>query len=280
MNNLNLRRIKNNIALGLCAFSAFIGLFWLVFIIGDVIFHGISAINLDLFLEDPIAAGETGGGLRNAFLGQMMITLLATMIGVPSGILGGVYLAEFSRGTKYAQLLSILSDIMVSVPSIVMGAFAYAIFVKPVGMFNGWAGAVALAMIMIPVVLRTTEDMLKLVPQSLREAAYALGATRSQVTFHIVFRAASTGILTGILLSIARVSGETAPLLFTSFNNTFFSLDMNGPIASLTVTIFQYAMGPYKNWHSQAWAASFMITIFILAITIIGRYAIQRSYKK
>ncbi len=218
-------------------------------------------------------------GLRNAFVGQLMITLCATLIGVPVGVLGGTFLAEYARGRKIARIISILSDIMVSVPSIVIGTFIYAILVKPVGHFNGWAGAVALAIIMIPVVLRTTEDMLSLVPWTLREAAFALGAPYYKVIIQVVYRGAATGILTGILLSIARVAGETAPLLFTSFNNSFFSLDMNQPMSSLTVTIFQYAMGPYDNWHAQAWAASFVITIFILILTILGRLIIKWRYR-
>ncbi len=222
--------------------------------------------------------GVEGGGLRNAFTGQLIITLCATLIGVPVGVLGGTFLAEYARGRKIARIISILSDIMVSVPSIVIGTFIYAILVKPVGHFNGWAGAVALAIIMIPVVLRTTEDMLSLVPWTLREAAFALGAPYYKVIIQVVYRGAATGILTGILLSIARVAGETAPLLFTAFNNSFFTLDMNQPMSSLTVTIFQYAMGPYENWHAQAWAAAFVITIFILILTILGRLIIKWRY--
>jgi phosphate transport system permease protein len=202
------------------------------------------------------------------------------MIGVPFGVLGGTFLAEYARGRRIARIISILSDIMVSVPSIVIGTFIYAVLVKPVGHFNGWAGAVALAIIMIPVVLRTTEDMLTLVPWTLREAAFALGAPYYKVIIQVVYRGAAAGILTGILLSIARVSGETAPLLFTSFNNSFFSVNMNEPMASLTVTIFQYAMGPYDDWHAQAWAASLVITIFILILTIIGKLIIKWRYGK
>jgi phosphate transport system permease protein len=259
--------------------AAFFGLFWLVFILGDVLVHGLKALNLSLFMNDPAPAGVEGGGLRNAFVGQLMITLFATLIGVPIGVLGGTFLAEYARGRKIARLISILADIMVSVPSIVIGTFIYAVLVKPLGHFNGWAGSVALAIIMVPVVLRTTEDMLSLVPWTLREAAFALGAPYYKVITQVVYRGAATGILTGILLSIARVAGETAPLLFTSFNNSFFSLNMKQPISSLTVTIFQYAMGPYDNWHAQAWAAAFIITIFILILTITGRLLIKWRYK-
>jgi phosphate transport system permease protein len=274
------RKIESLIALTISTLAALTGLFWLVFILGDVLIHGIGALNLSLFIHDPVPPGIEGGGLRNAFIGQLLITLFATLIGVPIGVLGGTFLAEYARGKRIAKLLSTLSDIMVSIPSIVVGTFIYAVIVKPVGHFNGWAGAIALAIIMIPVVLRTTEDMLSLVPWTLREAAFALGAPYYKVIIQVVYRGASTGILTGVLLSIARVAGETAPLLFTSFNNSFFSVNMNEPMASLTVTIFQYAMGPYNTWHAQAWAASLMITIFILILTILGRLIIRWRYGK
>jgi phosphate transport system permease protein len=274
-----MRKIEGFMALFLSTLAAFSGLFWLVFILGDVLVHGIKALSPGLFINDPTPPGVAGGGLRNAFVGQLLITICATLIGVPVGLLGGTFLAEYARGRKIAQLISILSDIMVSVPTIVIGTFIYAVLVKPIGHFNGWAGAVALAIIMIPVVLRTTEDMLSLVPWTLREAAFALGAPYYKVITQVVYRGAATGILTGILLSIARVAGETAPLMFTSFNNSFFSMDMKQPIASLTMTIFVYAMGPYDNWHTQAWAAAFVITIFILILTIVGRLIIKWRYK-
>lgn len=273
------RKLEGIIALSLSTLAAFLGLFWLVFILGDVLVHGIKALNLSLFTNDPAPAGVEGGGLRNAFVGQLLITTCATLIGVPVGVLGGTFLAEYARGRKIARMISVLSDIMVSVPSIVIGTFIYAIIVKPLGHFNGWAGAIALAIIMIPVVLRTTENMLSLVPWTLREAAFALGAPYYKVITQVVYRGAATGILTGILLSIARVAGETAPLLFTSFNNSFFSINMNQPLSSLTVTIFQYAMGPYDSWHSQAWAASFIITIFILILTLLGRLIVRWRYR-
>jgi len=273
------RKTEGFAALLLSTLAALLGMFWLVFILGDVLVHGIKALNLGLFINDPTPPGVEGGGLRNAFVGQLMITICATLIGVPVGVLGGTFLAEYARGWKIARLISVLADIMVSVPSIVIGTFIYAILVRPIGHFNGWAGAVALSIIMIPVVLRTTEDMLSLVPWTLREAAFALGAPYYKVITQVVYRGAATGILTGILLSIARVAGETAPLLFTSFNNSFFSVNMNQPVASLTVTIFQYAMGPYDNWHEQAWAAAFVITIFILVLTITGRLIIKWRYR-
>jgi phosphate transport system permease protein len=274
------RKIEGIIAMTLSTLAALTGLFWLVFILGDVIVHGMKALNMGLFTQDPVPAGVEGGGLRNAFAGQLMITVCATLIGVPVGVLGGTFLAEYARGKKIAKIISILSDIMVSVPSIVIGTFIYAVIVKPVGHFSGWAGAIALAIIMIPVVLRTTEDMLTLVPWTLREAAFALGAPYYKVIIQVVYRGAAAGILTGILLSIARVAGETAPLLFTSFNNSFFSVNMNAPVASLTVTIFQYAMGPYESWHTQAWAASFVVTLFILMLTILGRLIVKWRFGK
>lgn len=273
------RKILSGIALFVCFLTALWGIFWLFFIIIDVLRHGITAINPALFLNDPAPPGEQGGGLRNAFVGHFMITICATLIGVPVGVLGGTFLAEYGRKYKISKVISTLADIMVSVPAIIVGAFVYAVIVKPLGHFSGWAGAVSLGIIMIPTVLRTTENMLSLIPWTLREAAFALGAPYYKVIIQVVYRGAATGILTGIILAIARVTGEAAPLLFTSFNNTFFSLNMNEPIASLTVTIFQYAMGPYEDWHTQAWGASFMITVFILLATITGRLLIKRRYK-
>jgi phosphate transport system permease protein len=280
MNIEKKRKIEGFIALALSSLAAIIGLFWLVFILGDVIIHGIGALNISLFLHDPVPAGMESGGLRHAFIGQLMITIFATLIGVPIGILGGTFLAEYARRTRFARVISVLADIIVSVPSIVVGTFIYALLVRPLGHFSGWAGAVALSVIMIPVVLRTTEDMLSMVPWTLREAAFALGAPYYKVIIQVVYRGAATGILTGVILSIARVAGETAPLLFTSFNNNFFSWDMNRPIASLTVTIFQYAMGPYESWHQQAWAAAFVITVFILMLTLLGRFFLKWRYKR
>jgi phosphate transport system permease protein len=274
------RKIEGFMALLFSTLAACVGLFWLVFILGDVLVHGIKALRLDLFINDPAPAGVDGGGLRNAFVGHLMITTFATVIGVPVGVLGGTFLAEYARGRWISRVISILADIMVSVPSIIIGTFIYALMVRPSGHFSGWAGALALAIIMIPVVLRTTEDMLSLVPWTLREAAFALGAPYYKVIIQVVYRGAATGIFTGILLSIARVAGETAPLLFTAFNNSFFSYNMNGPMPSLTVSVFQYAMGPYDDWHAQAWAASLVITIFILFITIMGRLLLKWRYKQ
>lgn len=276
---INKRKLINGLALFLCFLTALWGIFWLFFIIFDVLRHGITAINFDLFIKDPAPPGEEGGGLRNAFLGHLLITLCATLIGVPVGVLGGTFLAEYGRKYHISRTISTLADIMVSVPAIIVGAFVYAIIVKPMQHFSGWAGAIALGIIMIPTVLRTTENMLSLIPWTLREAAFALGAPYYKVIIQVVYRGAATGILTGIILAVARVTGEAAPLLFTSFNNNYFSTNMNEPMASLTVTIFQYAMGPYEDWHTMAWGASLMITLFILLTTIIGRILIKRRYK-
>ncbi|MDA8173221.1 MAG: phosphate ABC transporter permease PstA [Nitrospiraceae bacterium] len=272
------RKIESALALVLSTLAALVGLFWLVFILGDVIMKGASAITPSLFLHNPTPEGVEGGGLKNAFVGQGLITLFATLFGVPIGLLGGTFLAEYAGHGKVTRMISALSDIMISVPTMVVGTFIYAVMVKPLGHFSGWAGSVALAVVMVPVVLRTTENMLRLVPWTLREAAFALGAPKYKVITQVVYRGAITGIFTGVLLSIARVAGETAPLLFTSFSNNFFSTDMKGPVASLTVTIFQYAMGPYDDWHQQAWAAALVITLFILAITIVGRIFIKLRY--
>ena len=273
------RKLVSRIALGLSVLSAVLGLFWLVYILTDVLRHGLAYLSLELFINDPMPPGFEGGGLRNAFVGQIMLTLGAIVIGVPIGVLGGTFLSEYGRHSAIGRFLSTLADIMVSVPSIVVGTFVYAILVLPFKQFNGYAGSVALAIIMIPVVIRTTESMMSLVPWTIREAAFALGAPYWKVIIQIVYRGAATGIFTGILLSIARVAGETAPLLFTSFNNDFFNLDMSEPMSSLTVTIFQYAGSPYEDWIQKAWAASFVITFAILIITVIGRLIIKWRYR-
>ncbi len=279
MTELEKRKLKHKVALSLSTLATLMGFFWLVFILFDILRHGMPYIRPALFLNDPAPPGFAGGGLRNAFVGQLLLTGAAVLIGVPVGVLGGTYLAEYGRRGRLGRFISALSDIMISIPSIVVGSFVYAIMVKPLGHFSGWAGAVSLAIIMLPVIVRTTEDMLRLVPWSIREAAFALGAPYYKVIVQVVYRGAATGIFTGVLLAVARVAGETAPLLFTSFNNAFFSTNMNEPMPSLTVTIFQYAMGPYRDWHDMAWAAAFVITLFILAVTIVGRLLIHWRYK-
>ncbi|MEZ0343867.1 MAG: phosphate ABC transporter permease PstA [Caldimicrobium sp.] len=273
------RKIINNLALFFCFLTALWGLFWLVFILFDVIRHGITALTPSLILNDPTPPGVPGGGLKHAIIGHILITLTATLIGVPIGILGGTFLAEYGRNYRISKIISFIADIMVSIPAIIVGAFVYAILVKPVGHFSGLAGGISLAIIMIPVIVRTTEGMLSLVPWTLREAAFALGAPYYKVIFQVVYRSAGVGIFTGVILAIARVTGEAAPLLFTSFNNSYTTYNIFQPMASLTVTIFQYAMGPYEDWHKQAWGASFLITLFILFLAIVGRYLVKRRFK-
>ncbi len=277
--NIKKRKLISNFFLIICTLCAATGLFWIFFILFDLLNEGLKYITPSLFLNDPTPPGMEGGGLRNAFVGQILITSVATFIGVPLGILGGTYLAEYGRNGKIGGIISTIADIMISIPAIVIGTFVYAVMVKPLGHFNGWAGGVSLAIIMFPIVIRTTEDMMKLIPNELREAAFALGAPYYKVIQDVIYRGAATGILTGTLLAIARVAGEAAPLLFTSFNNSFFTINLNEPTPSLTVTIFQYAMGPYDEWHGLAWAASFIITIAILLITIIGRILIKLRYR-
>ena len=279
MTEISKRKLVNVLALGLASAAAALGLFWLIFIMTDVLRHGIAYLTPGLFLNEAAPPGMDGGGLKHAFIGQLLITFFAVLIGVPLGILGGTYLAEYGRHRTIGRFISTLSDIMISVPSIVIGTFVYAVFVKPIGHFSGFAGSLALAIIMIPVVLRTTEEMISLVPWEIREAAFALGAPYYKVILQVVYRGAATGIFTGTLLAIARIAGETAPLLFTSFNNMFLTTNMNEPMPSLTVTIYQYAMGPYDDWHEMAWAASFIITMFILGLTILGRLIIRWKYK-
>ncbi|MDY0190961.1 MAG: phosphate ABC transporter permease PstA [Desulfuromonas sp.] len=273
------RQIVNYIALFIACAAAALGLFWLVFILADVVRHGMASLSPELFLNEAVPPGMGGGGLKHAFIGQLLITLVALIIGIPLGVLGGTYLAEYGRNSALGRFISTLSDIMISVPSIVIGTFVYAVFVKPIGHFSGYAGALALAIIMVPVVLRTTEEMILLVPWELREAAFALGAPYYKVILQVVYRGAATGIFTGVLLAIARIAGETAPLLFTSFNNMFLTTNMNESMPSLTVTIYQYAMGPYDDWHTMAWGASFIITMFILVVTVMGRLIIHWKYK-
>ncbi len=273
------RKFINNLALFFCFLTALWGLFWLVFILIEVLRHGITALTPSLILNDPAPPGVPGGGLKHAIIGHILITLTATIIGVPLGILGGTFLAEYGRNYKISRIISFIADIMVSVPAIIVGAFVYAILVKPVGHFSGLAGGISLAIIMIPVIVRTTESMLSLVPWTLREAAFALGAPYYKVIFQVVYRSAGVGIFTGVILAVARVTGEAAPLLFTSFNNSYTTYNIFQPMASLTVTIFQYAMGPYEDWHKQAWGASFLITLFILFLAIVGRSLIKRRFK-
>lgn len=275
------RKIINGVATVLSCLAAAIGLFFLFYILADVLRQGLGGITLDLFTKDsaPPMLEDVKGGLRQAFVGQLMLTGVAVLIGVPLGILGGTFLAEYGRFSKIGRFISSLSDIAVSMPSIIIGTFIYSVMVRPFGHFNGWAGSAALAIIMLPVVVRTTEEMMRLVPWTTREAAFALGASYNKVITQIVWRGAAAGIFTGVLLAAARVAGETAPLLFTSFNNNFLTFDMSAPMPSLTVTIYQYATSSYDEWVKIAWAAAFIITLFILIINILGRQFIKRRYK-
>lgn len=266
----NRRRIVNKIALTLALGAAGFGLFWLVAILWTLLYNGLSAINIALFTENtPPPGGE--GGLLNAIFGSVIMTTVATLVGTPIGIMAGTYLAEFGRDGKLAEVVRFINDVLLSAPSIMVGLFVYEVMVIRMGHFSAWAGAMALAVIVIPVVVRTTEDMLKLVPNSLREAAAALGAPQWKVITMVAYRAARNGMITGVLLAIARISGETAPLLFTALNNQFWSADMNAPMANLPVVIFQYAMSPYEDWRQLAWGGALLITVAILLLNIGAR---------
>ncbi|CAO3362396.1 phosphate ABC transporter permease PstA [Azospirillum sp. TSA6c] len=264
------RRIANKLALTLALGAAGFGLFWLVAILWTLLYNGLSAINLSLFTENtPPPGGE--GGLLNAIFGSVVMTAVATAVGTPVGVMAGTYLAEFGRNTKLAEVVRFINDVLLSAPSIMVGLFVYEVLVVRMGHFSAWAGAMALAVLVIPVVVRTTEDMLKLVPNSLREAAAALGAPQWKVITMVAYRAARNGMITGMLLAVARISGETAPLLFTALNNQFWSADMNAPMANLPVVIFQYAMSPYEDWRQLAWGGALLITVAILLLNIGAR---------
>jgi phosphate transport system permease protein len=280
MRELGARKLKNALALGLASLSALIGLSLLAIILLDVFRNGVGALNPELFTKDPVPPNLGIGGLKSAFLGQGLLTLVAAAIGVPVGVLAGTFLCEYGRNLRISKVISSLSDVAVSIPSIVVGTFIYAVIVLPTGGFSGWAGALALAVIILPVIIRTTEEMMGLVPWSLREAAFALGAPYHKVIIGIVYRGAASGIVTGVLLAVARIAGETAPLLFTSFNNNFFSLNMSKPVPSLTVSIYQYAASPYEAWVKLAWGASFVITILVLVLNILGRTFVKLKVRK
>jgi phosphate transport system permease protein len=252
-----------------------IGIFALLWILAVLIINGLSAIDLDMFTHTTPAPGSEGGGLLNPIVGSLMMVGIATLISTPIGIFAGMYLAEYGEESRFAQITRFVTDIMLSAPSIVIGLFIYAIYVANVRHFSGWAGSYAIALIAIPVVVRTTDNMLALVPSSLREAAYALGAPRWKVATMIRLRAVKAGVVTGILLAVARISGETAPLLFTALNNQFFSSDMNAPMANLPVVIFQFAMSPYDNWRELAWGGALLITFSVLALNIVARVVVR-----
>ena len=272
--NMNLyakRRRANWIGLTLSMAAMGLGLAVLLWILFILFRNGLSAVDIAMFTRDTPAPGSEGGGLRNAIVGSLMMLGLTVMVSTPVGILAGVYLAEYGDTSRTAELTRFVTDIMLSAPSIVLGLFVYAIAVATVGNFSGYAGSLALSLIAIPVVVRTTENMLRLVPGSLREAAFALGAPRWKVSLMVTLRAARAGVITGLLLAVARISGETAPLLFTALNNQFFSTDMGKPMANLPVVIFQFAMSPYDNWIRLAWGGALLITLAVLILNIVAR---------
>jgi phosphate transport system permease protein len=264
------RRLINGFNLFVSMLTVAFGLFWLAWILWTLVDNGLHAINLTIFMQSTPPPGSNGG-LANAIFGSLLMTSIAVLIGTPVGILAGTYLAEYGRGGWVAPATRFINDILLSAPSIVIGLFVYAVYVANVKHFSGWAGACALALIVIPVVLKTTENMLRLIPNSLREAAAALGTPRWKIITMVTLRASRAGILTGILLAIARISGETAPLLFTSLNNQFWSSNVNAPMANLPVVIFQFAMSPYSDWQRLAWGGALLITVAVLIFNIIGR---------
>jgi phosphate transport system permease protein len=265
------RKLTNAVGLFLSSVSMALGLIGLLWILWTLAFNGVSALDWDFFTKGTPAPGTPGGGMANAILGSLMIVGFATVVSTPIGILAGVYLSEFGRTSRFAQATRFVVDIMLSAPSIVIGLFVFAIAVATVGHFSGWAGSLALSLIAVPVVVRTTENMLNLVPGSLREAAFSLGAPRWKVSLAVTLRAVKGGVVTGVLLAIARMIGETAPLLFTALNNQFFSTDMGAPMANLPVVIFNFAMSPYEDWQKLAWGGAFLIALVVLAINIAAR---------
>jgi len=270
------RKRRNGIAKGLALAATAFGLGWLVLILGVLLYNGVGGLSLSVFTENTPPPGSDGG-LLNAIIGSIVMTILAVVIGTPIGLFAGTYMAEYGRHDKLTSVVRFINDILLSAPSIVVGLFVYQIMVAPMGHFSGWAGAVALAVIVIPVVVRTTEDMLTLVPDTLREAAASIGLPRAHMIMRIGYRAARAGIVTGILLAVARVSGETAPLLFTALNNQFFSWNMNAPMPSLPVVIFQFALSPYEEWQRLAWTGALLITITVLALSILARSLTARK---
>ena len=276
MNLYARRKTVNAVALSLSILATLFGLFWLCWLLWTLFGNGLRWIHPRLFVESTPPPGANGG-LANAIMGSFILTAAGVGIGAPAGILAGTYLAEFGRTSRLGGVVRFVNDVLLSAPSIIVGVFVYALVVLRAGHFSGWAGAVALALIVLPVVVRTTENMMRLVPDSLREAAAALGAPAWKVTIRVVYRSALPGIMTGILLAMARVSGETAPLLFTALNNQFWSTDMSRPFPNLPAVIFQFAMSPYEDWQHLAWAGALLITVTILGINIVARVLLRRS---
>ena len=272
----NHRKRVNQLALLLSLSAMAFGLFWLAWILWETVRQGLGGISLAIFTEMTPAPNEEGG-LANAIYGSVLMVLLSTFVGTPIGIMAGIYLAEYNTKGTLASVTRFVNDILLSAPSIVIGLFVYAIVVARFHSFSGWAGVVALALIVIPVVIRTTENMLQLVPPGLREAAYALGAPKWKVITRITLRAARSGVVTGVLLAVARIAGETAPLLFTALNNQFWTSNLSQPMASLPVTIFKFAMSPYENWQQLAWAGVFVITMAVLGLNILARVLTRKK---
>jgi phosphate transport system permease protein len=264
------RRRRNAVAMTLSLAATAVGLGWLVMILGVLFYQGFSGLSLQVFTEMTPPPGSSGG-LLNAIVGSLIMTSLAVLMGTPVGILAGTYMAEYGRYERLTDVVRFINDILLSAPSIVVGLFIYEVLVAQVGHFSGFAGALALAVIVVPVVVRTTEDMLLLVPNPLREAAAALGMPRAYVIRRVCYRAAQAGMVTGVLLAVARISGETAPLLFTALNNQFWSTNLNAPMASLPVVIFQFALSPYQDWQALAWTGALIITFAVLAVSIGAR---------
>jgi phosphate transport system permease protein len=264
------RRRRNVITMGLSYAATAFGLSWLVLILGVLLWEGFSGLSVAVFTEMTPPPGAAGG-LLNPIVGSLVMTVIAVLLGTPLGVLAGTYLAEYGRYDKLAPVVRFINDILLSAPSIVVGLFVYEIMVARMGHFSGWAGAVSLAVIVVPVVVRTTEDMLTLVPDTLREAAASIGLPRALMITKVAYRAARAGMVTGVLLAIARISGETAPLLFTALNNQFWSVDLNAPVSSLPVVIFQFALSPYKDWQKLAWTGALIITLSVLTLSIIAR---------
>ena len=270
------RRIVNTVSLGISVLAMLFGLFWLGWILWTLLVNGLPGLGMHVFTQTTPPPGSTGG-LINAIFGSVMMVIIAVLIGTPIGILAGTYLAEFGQRGWLAPITRFINDILLSAPSIVIGLFVYEMYVVKVGHFAGWGGALALAILVIPVVIRTTENMLRLVPNGLREAAAALGAPQWKIISFVTLRAARAGIITGILLAVARISGETAPLLFTALNNQFWSSNMNQPMANLPVVIFQFAMSPYEDWHTLAWAGALLITLSVLTLNIVARVLFRQK---
>jgi phosphate transport system permease protein len=267
-----IRRARNFIVMGLCWSAAALGIAVLFIILGTLLFRGVEGLSFQVFASDVPPPGATDGGLRNAIVGSLILTFLGTAIGTPIGILAGTYMAEYGRHDRLTSIVRFINDILLSAPSIVMGLFVYGIMVRPMGHFSGIAGAISLAVLVIPIVVRTTENMLLLVPNQLREAASALGLPRSLVIRRVAYKAAMAGMVTGVLLAIARISGETAPLLFTALNNQFFSANLNAPMSSLPAVIFQFALSPYQRWQDLAWTGALLITFAVLTLSILARW--------